>query len=432
MNNMRYLKLFLMSAALLLGLPAVGATITLERCVELARENYPLIKQYGIIDRMVSLSLSDINRGWLPRVGVYAQGTAQNAAPAFPDMLGDMLDRMGQSVAGLSKYQWKAGIDVSQTIWDGGASKAERTLERAKAEQSKASVEVELYGLGARVRELYFGILLMREQMAGNSLTIELLENNHGKMLSMLANGTATQADADMVEAELLQLRQRQSEAEGAFDAYARSLEILIGEPLGERELEMPSAELPGLLVPERPEQRLYEARIAVNDARAAAVEPSVMPRFSFFAQGYYGNPGLDYFKSMMTGNPSLNLLAGLKITWNIDSFYTRGNSRRRSRLDNLSVEAERGAFLLNTSLTTESDLAKIKAMRNIISDDRRIVALRESVRRAAESRLANGVIDTNALLTKINDENQARLSAVYHEIQLLQNISNLRHNVNR
>ncbi|MCM1070723.1 MAG: TolC family protein [[Clostridium] fimetarium] len=391
-----------------------------------------MIKEYGIIDRMASLSLSDINRGWLPRVGVYAQGTAQNAVPAFPDQLGDMLDHMGQSVAGMSKFQWKAGVDASQTIWDGGASKADRALERAKAEQSRVSVEVELYNVGTRVRELYFGILLMREQMVGNGLTIELLENNHRKMLSKLANGTATQADADMVEAELLQLRQRQSEAEGAFDAYTRSLEILIGESLGGRELEMPSAELPGLLVPERPEQRLYDARMAVNYARAAAVEPSVMPRFSLFAQGYYGNPGLDYFKSMMTGNPSLNLLAGVKVTWNIDSFYTRGNRRRRYRLDNLTVEAERGAFLLNTALTTESDLAKIKAMERIIADDRRIVTLRESVRLAAESHLANGVIDTNTLLSKINDENQARLSAAYHEIQLLQNISNLRHNINR
>ena len=64
--------------------------------------------------------------------------------------------------------------------------------------------------------------------------------------------------------------------------------------------------------------------------------------------------------------------------------------------------------------------------------DDARIVELRKNVRVAAESQLQNGIIDMTALLSKINDENQAQLTASYHEVQLLQSIYQLKHTLNR
>ena len=70
--------------------------------------------------------------------------------------------------------------------------------------------------------------------------------------------------------------------------------------------------------------------------------------------------------------------------------------------------------------------------MQAVMADDAKIVALRESVRKAAESQLRNGVIDATSLLSRITDENQARLTAAYHEIQLLHNIYKLKYTLNR
>ena len=53
-------------------------------------------------------------------------------------------------------------------------------------------------------------------------------------------------------------------------------------------------------------------------------------------------------------------------------------------------------------------------------------------MRKAAESQLDNGVIDTTALLSKISDENMARLTARFHEIQLLQEIYKLKYTLDR
>lgn len=73
-----------------------------------------------------------------------------------------------------------------------------------------------------------------------------------------------------------------------------------------------------------------------------------------------------------------------------------------------------------------------IEGMEDVIRDDARIVELRSNVRRAAESKLRNGVIDATELLGMITDETQARLASAYHEIQLIQYIYQLKQTLNR
>ncbi len=51
---------------------------------------------------------------------------------------------------------------------------------------------------------------------------------------------------------------------------------------------------------------------------------------------------------------------------------------------------------------------------------------MRTRIRKAAESRLNNGVIDVTDLLQKITDENLALVSQSSHQIQLLKSIYEL------
>lgn len=128
----------------------------------------------------------------------------------------------------------------------------------------------------------------------------------------------------------------------------------------------------------------------------------------------------------------SFNILAGIKVSWNIDSFYTKKDSRNKLLLAGENVANDLELFRFNTNLQTRTQTDAIDGLRKVMKEDNRIVELRGNVRRAAESQLANGIIDATALLSKITDENQARLTASYHEIQLLQNIYQLRYILNR
>ena len=425
----RYLLAILLTLSVSLGL---AAQVTIEQCVNLAQENYPLIKKYDLLNSLNEINLSDINKSWLPQISVYAQGNVQNATPSFPDRLSGMLKQMGTDISGLNEWQYKIGADLNQTIWDGGSSKARREIERTQHAEKQAALDVQLYAVKERVENLFFGILLIDEQAKQIRASIDLLQDNLQKLRSMLKNGIAMQCDADMVEAQYLATSQQLIQARSMAESYRRLLEIYIGESLAGRELIMPDAVIPGDLVPNRPEQKLFNAQLLANDALRNNITSSIMPQIGLFAQAYYGYPGYDYFENMMNRNPSFNLLAGVKISWNIGAFYTKKNSSQKLKLAAGEISADRETFLFNTSLETQSQVDNINELKAVIKEDGRIVELRANVRRAAESQLDNGTIDATALLTKITDEKQARLNAAYHEIQLLQSIYKLKHTVNK
>ena len=156
------------------------------------------------------------------------------------------------------------------------------------------------------------------------------------------------------------------------------------------------------------------------------------MPKIGLFAQAYYGYPGLNYFQSMMNRDLSFNIIGGIKLSWNLDALYTSGNSRKRLELARRNVASDRETFELNTRIQTSAEMADIRGLQEAMERDSQIIELRSNVRRAAESQLTNGVIDTTALLTKLTDENQAQLTARYHQIQLLQRIYKLRNTLNQ
>ncbi|MBD5234165.1 MAG: TolC family protein [Bacteroidales bacterium] len=409
-----------------------SAGITLDYCLNRAQEYYPEIKKYGLTENSTELNLQEINRGWLPRIGLSAQGNVQNIVPAFPDILKNMLAQNGFELKGMSKLQYKVAAELNQTIWDGGISKANRAIERAATAESQAALDVEMYAIRSQVENLFFGILLMDEQIEQTKSTINLLGANLKRLQSMVKNGTAMQSDADMVEAQCLTLKQNLAEAQCATEGYKSVLSIYIGEEIGGQELECPAPQMPESTESERPELALFDKRIEHNLAREKAIDSSIMPRFSFFAQSYYGYPGYNYFESMTNRALSFNVMAGVKVAWNIESLYTKNISRKKLSLNSEMVNTDREVFLYNSRLQTSREEAAINSIREVMKEDSRIVELRQNVRRSAESQLENGIIDATALLSKINDENQARLNSAYHKIQLVQNIYKLKNTLNR
>ena len=410
----------------------VYAQLTLERCQQLAQENYPAIKKYGLIEKSLEIELSDINKSWLPSVTAYGQGTIQNVVPAFPAALEEVLAQMGREVRGIGKFQYKIGVDVSQTIWDGGASKTRREIARSQEAVKQSGLEVEMYTLRQKVDNIYFAILLIDEQIKQSTQTLDLLNANLDLLRSMLKNGTAMRSDVDMVQAQALTLKQSITQAESTVKSYRALLSIYVGEDVFAEELVLPNTDIPIALTSDRPELKLFDSRQNALETSQLMTNVSLMPKIGFFAQAYYGYPGFDYFKSMMNRDLSFNIMAGVRVSWNIDSFYTKKNKLAKTALDIDNINVERETFLFNSRLQTESQLETLEGLRNVMKDDAQIIELRGNVRKAAESQLRNGIIDATALLSKITDENLARLTAKFHDIQYIQEVYKIKNTLNR
>lgn len=413
----------------LIGVPSWAQT--LEECQQLACDHYPEIRQYDLIRQSEQYDLSNAARSWLPQVSFSAQATWQNRVPEFPSALSGMLDQAGVSLRGLDKDQYKVALEVNQTIWDGGQSQADRRVIEATADEHRQATEVDLYAVKGRVNDLYFGILLLEERLGQTDLTIALLQSNLDKVRSLVTNGVAMQTDADAVEAELLSVQQQRVQIEASRASYRRMLELFIGQRLAER-LERP--ELVGAVSGEsaRPELAWIDAQQERLAAQELSVKSATRPRFGVFAQGYYGYPGLDYFAGMVSTDWTWNALIGVKMSWNFGAYYTKKNRLSNLRVAKQQLDIQRDVFLFNTDLQVAEEQGNISRLRRALADDDRIVALRRSVREAAESKLRNGVIDTNDLLRKITDEASACSARSLREVELLKAIYELKYTINR
>ena len=413
----------------LIGVPSWAQT--LEACQQLACDHYPEIRQYDLIRQSKQYDLSNAARSWLPQVSFSAQATWQNRVPEFPSALSGMLDQAGVSLRGLDKDQYKVALEVNQTIWDGGQSQADRRVIEATADEHRQATEVDLYAVKGRVNDLYFGILLLEERLGQTDLTIALLQSNLDKVRSLVTNGVAMQTDADAVEAELLSVQQQRVQIEASRESYRRMLELFIGQRLAER-LERPELveEISGESA--RPELAWIDAQQERLAAQELSVKSATRPRFGVFAQGYYGYPGLDYFAGMVSTDWTWNALIGVKMSWNFGAYYTKKNRLSNLRVAKQQLDIQRDVFLFNTDLQVAEEQGNISRLRRALADDDRIVALRRSVREAAESKLRNGEIDTNDLLRKITDEASARSARSLREVELLKAIYELKYTINR
>ena len=416
--------------ALIVALSASAQS--LDECRRLAREHYPEIRQYDLISQTEQYNISNAARAWIPQVVLSGQATYQSATPTYPDAFNAILDAKGIEMDGIRRDQYKIMIDVSQNIWDGGLSKANIDIAEAEAAEQRSRVDVSLYDLQSRVDNLYFGILLLDERMAQTEGLITVLESNLKRMQSCHENGVARQADVDAVEAELLSARQTMGQVESSRASFRRMLELFIGQKLITEKLERPAMCEVLSSTSARPELELFDAQENRLSAQRKAINSSVMPRFSAFAQGYYGYPGMDMFKSMVSTDWSLNAIIGVRMSWNIGAFYTMKNNLEKLKTAERQIAVQRDVFLFNTRMQTTQDDGEIARLRKAVEDDERIVELRRRVRMAAESQLENGVIDATDLLCKITDETNAALARSTHEIELLQAIYRLKTTLNQ
>ena len=416
--------------ALIVALSASAQS--LDECRRLAREHYPEIRQYDLISQTEQYNTSNAARAWIPQVVLSGQATYQSATPTYPEAFNAILDANGIEMDGIRRDQYKIMIDVSQNIWDGGLSKANIDIAEAEAAEQRSRVDVSLYDLQSRVDNLYFGILLLDERMAQTEGLITVLESNLKRMQSCHENGVARQADVDAVEAELLSARQTMGQVESSRASFRRMLELFIGQKLITEKLERPAMCEVLSSTSARPELELFDAQENRLAAQRKAINSSVMPRFSAFAQGYYGYPGMDMFKSMVSTDWSLNAIIGVRMSWNIGAFYTMKNNLEKLKTAERQIAVQRDVFLFNTRMQTTQDDGEIARLRKAVEDDERIVELRRRVRMAAESQLENGVIDATDLLCKITDETNAALARSTHEIELLQAIYRLKTTLNQ
>lgn len=414
---------------MLLPIPVQAQTVTPDECQQLAQENYPLIKQYDLIRQTTDYTVSNISKGWLPQISAMAQATYQSDVMTLPDPLQKILGQQGLDAKGLRKDQYRIGIDINQTIYDGGLISGQKNVARLEGEVQTAQIATDLYAIRQRINDLYFGILLLDEKIQLNKDLQVLLRSNLDKLNSMLSHGIAMQSDVNVIRAEILKAEQQATELASSRKSLMDMLAVFIGKEI--TELAMPQNVTAQTQGNNRPELHLFNTQIELANAQESLLNARLLPKLSVFAQGYYGYPGYDQFDAMFNRTWKLNGMVGVRLSWNIGALYTRKNDRAKLDTRRGLIESARKTFLFNNHLLEIQRNDGIVKYRQLIADDREIVSLRSDVRRAAESKLEHGIIDTNNLLQEITRENQSRIDLSTHTILMLKEIYDLKYTMN-
>lgn len=412
-------------------IPSVMTAQTLDECQQAAERNYPLIRQYDLITKTTDLTVKNLQKGWLPQLSAQAQATLQSDVTSWPDQMQTMMQQMGICTKGLSKGQYRLGIDVQQTVFDGGLIRSQQQIARQQGKIQEAQNEATLYQVRQRVNEMYFALLLTEERIRLTQDLQTLLTANEKKLAAMVKGGTAAASDEQTVKAERLNAVQQLTELQSQKQMLRRLMTTFCGIEVAAPV--KPSFPSQAALQENnaRPELKVLDAQIQLANAQEKALDAALMPKLGVFAQGFYGYPGYNMFEDMMKRQGSWNGMIGARLTWNIGALYTRKNDKAKLNAQRSMFNVQREVFLFNNRMEQLQESENMTRYQRLMATDNDIIALRSSVRKAAESKLSHGIIDVNDLVREINQENAARVQQSIHELELLKEMYDQKYTTN-
>lgn len=417
-----FIPLFLMSAFFI-----NAQSLTIEDCQRMARENYPAIARFNIIENIKNFTLENANTAYFPQLSLNARTTWQSDVtkidfklpPNFPPV----------DVPFPDKDQHQVYAQLNQIIWDGGKVAAQKENIAANAEVEKQKLETEIYSLQERVNHVFFGILLLNEQLAQQTTLEKELQRNYGNVQSYVANGVANDADLSAVKVEQLKANQQRIYMESALDSYIKILSVLIGQNIDEKTtfVKPPANLLPEDAAINRPELQLIEAQSALLNSQETVLNAKNRPVIGAFAQGGYGKPALN----MLSNKFKPYFMGGVSLSWNFGSLYTYKHEKKSIEQQKLALHSQRETFLYSLNLQLPQQQNEIKKYYQTMQDDDEIIRLRRQIKDAAEVKVENGTLTVSDLLQEINALEIVKQAKSLHEIQYLISIYNLRFTLN-
>ena len=401
---------------------SAGAQQTLEQCRQKAKDNYPLVRKYGLITAARDYNIENVSKGNLPQFTLSAKASYQSEVTKIP------LKIAGLNISSVSRDQYQASLDIKQNIWDGGRMTSQKRMAEASADVEREKNNVDLYDLNQRIDQIYFGILLIDEQLKQNQLLMDDLDRNYKQIDSYYRNGVANESDLDAVRAEQLDTKQRRIALTDNRSIYIGMLSLFLGEQIAsDANFQKPIDKEPATEI-NRPELQWFNSQEAQLKRQREVLDAALKPHLGLFAQGSYGRPGLN----TLNNNFRPYYLVGIKFEWNLDGYYTRKNDRLL--LDNSKTEIDnaRDVFLFNTRMQVAQQTGNVSSMRRQMQEDDEIIVLRDRICKAGESKVAHGTLSVTELLRMINAKDQARQTKALHEIELLSDIYQIKYTTNQ
>jgi outer membrane protein TolC len=420
MNKIRFLILL----CLLCQTSLLSAQITLQSCFDLAEKNSPQTQLLPLAKESETLQIGALTKNNLPQASLSGQATWQS------QVTGLNLDIPNVKIPTVSKDQYKATLDISQNLWDGGAIKSQKLLATATYNTDVKSIENNIYQIKEQISNLYFGVLLADKQLANTEITKNDLESQLKKQEANVQNGTAIKSNVMTLNARLIELKQQNREILSRRLYALKGLSILTGKDFPENTvLEEPSKEIENVVLStesiDRPELKLYDAQKDLAEANKSLIRAKNLPKVNLFATGGYGRPALNFLSSEF----STYFIGGLSFKIPLSHLYTKSQDSdfQQININKAKIDKQKDGFLQNIQLKLASQKEDIAKLQDQIQEDLKLIEIRTYMKKTAEKRLENGVITLSDYISEVDNETLAKQNLSLHEVQLLQGFNNIK-----
>jgi outer membrane protein TolC len=407
MKTIKLLFIWLMLPARLL---MAQEPVTLEQCQTWARENQPVLKQSGLYQQILDLKNENNSTSFLPQVTLNGQTTYQSDVTKIAISLPNM------TIPTVDKDQYKFYLDLKQTIWDGGLSKAKELINETENAGNQQQVEVELYQLKEKVNQFYFTSFLIQENLKILEKKTGTLDERRKIIESAVKNGMVLSSELDQLLAEQIKTNQMVLELKSNRETVLSALAILTGKKVDQMQnlalISEPAMPDKPMM---RPELDLFIKQNDLLNANSEILKKQRNPKLFGFGQAGYGKPGLN----MLNNKFNTYYLVGLGFNWNVLDWKTTARQQHILKLQQEIVQTKQETFVRNIDLATDQQNKQIAQLTELLKTDQDLIQIRERITKTSASKLENGAITMADYIQDLNAETTAKLTLETHKIQL-------------
>lgn len=392
--------------------------ITLKECYDRAATTNALAGEKSGYSDISRLKDENLAKGWLPTLDANGSLIYNSSVIDMSSVLGSLpIPGIASAIKPLPHEQYKVTLDINQVIYDGGAIKGARALEKADLSINAKQTETDLYKLRGQINSCYFNLLLLARQKELLNNYLEIINKRIESIRSGINNGVVLKSDEDVMTSEKINIDQQLAENEIRRTAFLKILSDLTGNEIdNSAQFIMPA--LTGELSVElsRPELQLFDLRKEQLAAGMKVIESKRMPKAVGFATFGYGNPpGSNFFKNEFAPYYVL----GASIKWNIFDWNKAKIEKQIITFQQSIIENRKNDLSDNLRRLLESKNSEILSFKALIESDSQLIALRKRITASSESQYQNGTITATEYLNQLNSERQAVINFEIHKINL-------------
>ena len=385
-------------------------SISLEWCNKRAIEKYPLSVQKGLFSKSSEDRIKNLSVAFLPQLSLNGQASYQSDVTSIPVKLPFI------TIPEPDKDQYKLSLDLSQNIYDGGQTKMLKKLESKDQEYNQKNLEAELYKLKDRISQLFFGVLQLQMSERIIKTYIDDMNTRLESIKAGVDGGVQLEMNADIIDAEILKLKQQLAESEIQVKNHTEILsEYLDTVYLNPRMLKIPVVEIStNVFLNKRFENDVYNLQKEKLSLSQDLSGRKLLPRVFAFGQLGYGRPALNMLKSDFESY----YIFGAKMNWNFWNWDQTKREKRILKMQYDMVDVQQQVFNLNLKMAQQKQLSEVQKLQALLISDAEIIAKREKISKVVSAQLDNGMLTSSQYITEKNNELLAKLNYAFHRIQ--------------